>query len=60
VFRTRDRLLRLVADRRRILVPSLVADRRDLDADLPDEHLPDEQQDMTALISAGLTESART
>jgi branched-chain amino acid transport system permease protein len=28
VYRARDRVLRLVADRRRILVPSLVADRR--------------------------------
>jgi branched-chain amino acid transport system permease protein len=47
VFRLRDRLLRLAADRRRILVPSLVADRR-----VPASH----GEDVTALIGAGLSE----
>jgi branched-chain amino acid transport system permease protein len=43
VFRARDYLLRLVADRRRILVPSLVADRRDTN------------ENVANLIGAGLT-----
>ena len=46
VFRARDRLLRLAADRRGILVPSLVADRRELA-----EH----GEDVAALIGAGMT-----
>ena len=54
VFRVRDRLLRLVADRRGILVPSLVADRRGT----PNEG--DQQEDVTSLISAGLTRRTGT
>jgi branched-chain amino acid transport system permease protein len=38
--RIRDRLLRLVANRRGILVPSLVADRKDVTAE--EDHAPDE------------------
>jgi branched-chain amino acid transport system permease protein len=43
VFRARDYLLRLVADRRGIVVPSLVADRRDA------------SENVVSLIGAGLT-----
>jgi hypothetical protein len=39
VINLRDRLLRIVADRRGILVPSLVADRREEEHD---EHAPQE------------------
>ena len=55
VFRARDRLLRLVADRRRILVPSLVADRHETRAGDTQE-----QEDVTSLIGAGLTGGTKT
>lgn len=54
VFRVRDRLLRLVADRRGLLVPSLVADRRGT----PTEDAP--QEDVTSLIRGGLTRGTDT
>lgn len=47
VFLARDRLLRLVADRRGILVPSLVADRRQAGS-------AGSAEDVTALIGGGL------
>jgi len=49
-FGARDRLLRVVADRRGLLVPSLVADRRD---SAGDQHAADE----TNLLSGALTGS---
>jgi branched-chain amino acid transport system permease protein len=53
VFRARDRLLRMAADRRGLLVPSQVADRRTAEGagDAAGE-------DVTALISAGLSPEA--
>ncbi|HEX4865834.1 MAG TPA: hypothetical protein VFV02_17330, partial [Acidimicrobiales bacterium] len=53
VFRIRDRLLRVVADRRRMLVPSLIADRRDTELAEAQGH-----EDVTSLITAGLTGEA--
>ena len=53
VFRARDRLLRVVADRRRILVPSLIADRREAQQAAAQVH-----EDVTSLITAGLTGEA--
>ena len=49
VQRVRDRLLRMVARRRRILVPSLVADRRQSESDRP----PDEERLLSAALSDG-------
>ena len=53
VFRVRDRLLRVAADRRRILVPSLIADRSDARKAEARVH-----EDVTSLITAGLTGEA--
>ena len=50
VFRVRDRLLRLAADRRGMLVPSLIADRREVGRTEAKPH-----EDVTSLITAGLT-----
>ena len=52
VFMGRDALLRLVANRRGILVPSLVADRR--------TSAKTHGEDVTALIGAGLLEIAES
>jgi branched-chain amino acid transport system permease protein len=51
VQRIRDRYLRWVADRRGLLVPSLVADRRVADLAPDDEHAEDE----TSVISGALS-----
>jgi hypothetical protein len=53
VFRARDRLLRMAADRRGLLVPSLVADRR-----MAEGAGDAAGEDVTALISAGLAPEA--
>jgi branched-chain amino acid transport system permease protein len=50
VFRARDRLLRIVADRRGLVVPSLFADRR--------VEVAVTGEDVTSLIGAGLSETA--
>ena len=53
VFRIRDRLLRVVADRRRMLVPSLIADRREAEPTEAKVH-----EDVTSLITGGLAGEA--
>jgi len=50
VQRWRDRLLRMVAERRGILVPSLVADRREDDED-DDDHAEDETDVIAGALS---------
>lgn len=52
VFNLRDRLLRRIADRRGILVPSLVADRREEEAD-------EDRDDEPALLEGALAGSGR-
>lgn len=54
VFRGRDRLLRLAADRRGLLVPSLVADRRVADRRVAESG----GEDVTALIGEGMADTA--
>ena len=49
VINVRDRLLRMVADRRGIIVPSLVADKREVDPD--EEHAPQEVELLRGALS---------
>ena len=52
-YNLRDRFLRLVAKRRGILAPSLVADRRTDELDPDDDHPADEVDLLSGALSGG-------